>query len=151
MIDYTVAKILKQLAIILEENDFVLYYDKRFPSIRPRINNSRDYLYHNTLGYMTEPLTAFTFHDKDGHIDYCISYDKNFPWSLSYAKGTYPSRHPIYMPLSISFNPYKNYSEEEARELAKRIYKDLMTKPIETAIEKNQSFAQHYEVVVLTK
>lgn len=118
MIEHTVAKILKQLALILEEKGFILYYDKRFPSMRPRINESCDYLYHNTLGYMTEPLTTFTFHDKNSHVDYGITYIKDFPWSLSYAKETYPSRYPIYMPLSVSFNPYKNYSNEEARELA---------------------------------
>ena len=40
MSDFTAAKILKQLALILEENDFVIYYDKRFPSMKPHINDS---------------------------------------------------------------------------------------------------------------
>ena len=34
MSEFTVAKILKQLVLILEKNDFVLYYDKRFPSMK---------------------------------------------------------------------------------------------------------------------
>lgn len=151
MNEYTVAKILKQLALLLEKNGFVLYYDKRFPSMKPRINKSCDYLYHNTLGYMTEPLTTFTFHDKDSHVAYGITYVKDFPWSLSYAKEIYPSRYPIYMPLSISFNPYKTYSEDEANELAMKLYKDLMTKPINDYIEKDLSFAQHYKDLALTK
>lgn len=151
MSEFTVAKILKHLALILEENGFVIYYDKRFPSMKPRINESCDYLYHNTLGYMTEPLTAFTFHDKNNHVDYGINYNKDFPWSLQYAKYTYPSFHRIYAPSSVSFNPYKNYSEEEARELAKKFYKDLMAKPINDYIEKDLSFTQHYEDLVLTK
>lgn len=40
MNEFTVAKILKQLALILKENGFVIYYDKRFPSMKPHINNS---------------------------------------------------------------------------------------------------------------
>ena len=151
MIEHTAAKILKQLVLLLEKNDFILYYDKRFPSMRPRVNKSCDYLYHNTLGYMREPLTTFTFHDKDNHIDYCVSYNKDFPWSLQYAKYTYPSFHHIYAPLSVSFNPYKNYSEEEANELAEKIYDDLITKPIDKHIESDLSFAQHYENLILNK
>ena len=40
MSEFTVAKILKQLALILEENGFVIYYDKRFPSMKPHINDT---------------------------------------------------------------------------------------------------------------
>ena len=44
MSEFTVAKILKQLALILEENDFVIYYDKRFPSMKPHINDTTPYI-----------------------------------------------------------------------------------------------------------
>lgn len=40
MSEFTVAKILKHLALILEENNFVIYHDKRFPSMKPHINDS---------------------------------------------------------------------------------------------------------------
>lgn len=149
MIDYTIAKILKQLVIILEENDFVLYYDKRFPSMRPRINESCDYLYHNCLGYMTEPLTTFRCRDKNSQINYSIAYNKKFPHSLRYDKSDYPSSFNIYKSLSI--NPYQNYSEDEAKERAKKIYDDLMKKPVETYSQQDQSFAKHYETVTLSE
>ena len=92
MSEFTVAKILKQLALILEENGFVLYYNKRFPSMKPHINDNTPYLYHNSLGHMHQPCLQFRFHDKDKQIDYAIRYDKNFPRSLKYDKTPYPNR-----------------------------------------------------------
>ena len=97
MSEFTVAKILKQLALILEENGFVIYYDKRFPSMKPHINSNTPYLYHNSLGHMHQPCLQFRFHDKDKQIDYAVRYDKNFPRSLKYDKTPYPNRAVVYM------------------------------------------------------
>lgn len=35
--ELNVARVLKQLVYILEDNDFVLYYDKRFKSSVPQV------------------------------------------------------------------------------------------------------------------
>ena len=51
MTKFIIARILKQLALILEENGFVFYYDKRFDSMKPKINNKCDYLYRDVLGH----------------------------------------------------------------------------------------------------
>lgn len=151
MSEFTVAKILKQLVLILEKNDFVLYYDKRFPSMKPHINDSTPYLYHNSLGHMHQPCLQFRFRDKDKQIDYAICYDKNFPRSLKYDKTPYPNRAVVYMRLPTSLNPYQTYSEDEAKELAMTWYKNLMKKPVEKTIKSNSTFIDHYEAVVLTK
>lgn len=63
--ELNVARVLKQLVYILEENDFVLYYDKRFKSSAPQIDGEHDYLYHNFLDNPYSPLT------------YCISATVN--------------------------------------------------------------------------
>lgn len=149
MIEHNVAKILKQLALIFEENGFVIYYDNRFPSMRPRINETCDYLYHNCLGYMCEPLLEFKCRDKESQITHSISYNKNFPHSLRYDKCTYPSSFNIYKSLSI--HPYQKYSEDETKELAKKLYNNLMKKPVETYIQRDLSFAKHYEAVTLSE
>lgn len=151
MSEFTVAKILKQLALILEENDFVLYYDKRFPSMKPHINSNTPYLYHNSLGHMHQPCLKFRFHDKNKQTDYAIRYDKNFPRSLKYDKTSYPNQAPVYMSLPTSLNPCQKYSENEAKELAMTWYKNLMKKPIEKTIKSDNAFTDHYETVVLTK
>lgn len=151
MSDFTAAKILKQLALILEENDFVLYYDKRFPSMKPHINNSTPYLYHNSLGHMHQPCLQFRFHDKDKQIDYAVRYDKNFPRSLKYDKTSYPNQVPVYMSLPTAIYSYQTYSEDEAKELAMKLYKSLMKKPVEKTIKSDSAFTNHYEAVVLTK
>ena len=118
MSEFTIAKILKHLALILEENGFILYYDKRFPSMKPHINDTAPYLYHNSLGHMHQPCLQFRFHDKDKQIDYAVCYDKNFPRSLKYDKTPYPNRTVVYMRLPTSLNPCQKYSEDEAKELA---------------------------------
>lgn len=151
MTNYTIAKILKQLALLLEENDFVLYYDKRFPPLKPKINNKCDYLYRDILEHDQDPFLQFQCHDKNSHIDYCIGYNEDFPQTLRYSKYTYPSFHRTYNSLSVSFDPHKDYSEEEARKLARAWYEDLMTKPIETAVESDQSFAKFHKAVFLNK
>lgn len=151
MSEFTVAKILKQLALILEENDFVLYYDKRFPSMKPHINDSTPYLYHNSLGHMHQPCLQFKFRDKDKQIDYAIRYDKNFPRSLKYDKTPYPNRAVVYMSLPTAIYSYQTYSEDEAKELAMKLYKSLMKKPVEKTIKSDSAFTNHYEAVVLTK
>lgn len=151
MSEFTVAKILKQLALILEENGFVIYYDKRFPSMKPHINDSTPYLYHNSLGHMHQPCLQFKFHDKNKEIDYAIRYDKDFPRSLKYDKTPYPNRAVVYMRLPTSFNPCQTYSEDEAKELAMTWYKNLMKKPVEKTIKSKCTFIDHYEAVVLTK
>ena len=151
MSDFTAAKILKQLALILEENDFVLYYDKRFPSMKPHINNSTPYLYHNSLGHMHQPCLQFRFHDKDKQIDYAVRYDKNFPRSLKYDKTPYPNQTPVYMSLPTAIYSYQTYSEDEAKELAMKLYKSLMKKPIEKTIKSDSALIDHYEAIVLTE
>lgn len=151
MSELTIARILKQLALILEENGFVLYYDKRFPSMKPHINDSTPYLYHNSLGHMHQPCLQLRFHDKDKEIDYAIRYDKNFPRSLKYDKTPYPNQIPVYMSLPTSLNPCQKYSEDEAKELAMTWYKKLMKKPVESNIKSNNAFTDHYEAIVLTK
>ena len=151
MSEFTVAKILKQLALILEENGFVLYYDKRFPSLKPHINDNTPYLYHNSLSHMHQPCLQFRFRDKDKQIDYAICYDKNFPRSLKYDKTPYPNRAVVYMRLPTSLNPCQTYSEDEAKELAMKWYRELMKKPIEKTIKNNNAFTDHYEDLVLTK
>ena len=151
MSEFTVAKILKHLALILEEKGFVLYYDKRFPSMKPHINDSTPYLYHNSLGHMHQPCLQFKFHDKNRQIDYAVRYDKNFPKSLKYDKTPYPNRAVVYMRLPTSLNSYQTYSEDEAKELAITWYKNLMKKPVEKTIKSTNAFTDHYEAIVLTK
>lgn len=151
MSEFTVAKILKQLILILEKNDFVIYYDKRFPSMKPHINDSTPYLYHNLLGHMHQPCLQFKFHDKNKQIDYAIRYDKNFPRSLKYDKTSYPNRAVVYISLPTSLNPCQTYSENETKELAMTWYRELMKKPIEKTIKSKSTFTDHYEAVVLTK
>ena len=151
MSEFTVAKILKHLALILEENDFVLYYDKRFPSMKPHMNDNTPYLYHNSLGHMHQPCLQFKFHDKNKQTDYAIRYDKNFPRSLKYDKTPYPNRAVVYMSLPTSLNSYQTYSEDEAEELAMKLYKDLMKKPVKKTIKNDNAFTEHYKAIVLTK
>ena len=151
MSEFTAAKILKHLVLILEENDFVIYYDKRFPSMKPHINDTAPYLYHNSLGHMHQPCLPFRFHDKDKQIDYAVRYNKNFPRSLKYDKTPYPNRAIVYMRLPTSLNPCQTYSEDEAKELAMTWYKELMKKPIEKTIKNDSAFTRYYETVVLTK
>jgi len=151
MSEFTIAKILKQLALILEENGFVLYYDKRFPSMKPHINDRTPYLYHNLLGHMHQPCLQFRFRDKNKQIDYAVRYDKNFPRSLKYDKTPYPNQAPVYMSLPTSLNPCQKYSEDEVKELAMTWYKNLMKKPVEKTIKNDNTFTRYYEAVVLTK
>ena len=151
MSEFTVAKILKQLVLILEKNDFVLYYDKRFPSLKPRINDHTPYLYHNSLSHMHQPCLQFRFHDKDKQIDYAVRYDKNRPRSLKYDKTPYPNRAFVYMSLPTAIHPYQTYSEDEAKELAMKLYKSLMKKPVEKTIKSDSTFTNHYESVYLSK
>lgn len=151
MSEFTVAKILKQLVLILEKNDFVLYYDKRFPSLKPRINDHTPYLYHNSLSHMHQPCLQFRFHDKDKQIDYAVRYDKNRPRSLKYDKTPYPNRAVVYMSLPTATHPYQTYSEDEAKELAMKLYKSLMKKPVEKTIKSDSTFTNHYESVYLNK
>lgn len=151
MREFTVAKILKQLVLILEKNDFVLYYDKRFPSLKPRINDHTPYLYHNSLSHMHQPCLQFRFHDKDKQIDYAVRYDKNRPRSLKYDKTPYPNRAVVYMSLPTAIHPYQTYSEDEAKELAMKLYKSLMKKPVEKTIKSDSAFIDHYEAIVLTE
>lgn len=151
MSEFTVAQILKQLALIIEENGFVIYYDKRFPSMKPHINDNTPYLYHNSLGHMHQPCLQFRFRDKDKQIDYAIRYDKNFPRSLKYDKTPYPNRAVVYMSLPTAIYSYQTYSEDEAKELAMKLYKSLMKKPVEKTIKSDSAFTNHYEAVVLTK
>lgn len=151
MTKFIIARILKQLALILEENGFVLYYDKRFDSMKPKVNDKCDYLYRDVLGHDQDPFLQFECHDKDCQIDYCVGYNRNLPETLCYSKHPYPSFYRTYKSLSISFDPQKNYSENEAKELAKKLYEDLMKQPIEPRADNDPSYAKYHEAVVLNK
>lgn len=151
MTKFIIARILKQLALTLEENGFVLYYDKRFDSMKPKINDKCDYLYRDVLGHDQDPFLQFECRDKDSQVDYCIGYNKAFPETLRYSKHPYPSFYRTYNSLSVSFDPQKDYSEKEAKKLAKKLYEDLMKQPIQPRTNDDPSYEKYHEAVVLNK
>lgn len=121
------ARVLKQLVYILEENDFVLYYDKRFESLKPQIDDEHDYLYHESLGDPYSPLTYLHFRDSKSRMDYNLDYRDVFTHTLHYSKYLYPMpQNPFSLKMETYLDPYKEYSETEAKELAEKIFYELM-------------------------
>ena len=125
--ELNVARVLKQLVYILEENDFVLYYDKRFESLKPQIDNERNYLYHQYLDNPYSPITYLSFRDSELNTDYHLDYRDEFTHTLHYSKYPYPMpQNPRSLKMETYIDPYKEYSETEAKELAQEIFNELM-------------------------
>lgn len=122
------ARVLKQLVYILEDNDFILYYDKRFKSSAPQIDDEHDYLYHNFLDNPYSPLTYLHFRDSESNTDYNLDYRDVFTHTLHYSKYLYPMpQNPFSHKMETYLDPYKVYSEAEAKELAEEIFNELMS------------------------
>lgn len=125
--ELNVARVLKQLVYILEENDFVLYCDKRFESLKPQIDDTRDYLYHYYLDNPYSPITYLSFRDSELNTDYNLNYRDEFTHTLHYSKYPYPmTQNPRSLKMETYIDPYKEYSEIEAKELAQEIFSELM-------------------------
>lgn len=125
--ELNVARVLKQLVYILEENDFVLYYDKRFESLKPQIDDQHDYLYHNSFDCPYSPVTYLRFRDSESRMDYNLDYRDVFTHTLHYSKYLYPiPQNPFSLKMETYLDPYKVYSEAEAKELAEKIFYELM-------------------------
>lgn len=150
--ELNVARVLKQLVYILEENDFVLYYDKRFESLKPQIDDEHDYLYNEYLNKKHYPVTYLKFRDSGSRTDYNLDYRDSFTHTLHYSKYHYPMpQNPFSLKMEIYLDPYKAYSEAEAKELAEKIYNELMSlKPI--LFDQNTDRSTKYrEFITLTK
>ena len=125
--ELNVARVLKQLVYILEEHGFVFYYDKRFDVSRPQLDDKHDYLYHEFLDNPYSPLTYLHFTDSESKIDYNLDYRNNFTHTLHYSKYPYPMpRNPYTLKMETYLDPYKEYNDNEAKELAKNIFDELM-------------------------
>lgn len=145
------ARVMKQLVYILEENDFVLYYDKRFESLKPQIDDEHDYLYHESLGDPYSPMTYLKFRDSESKTDYNLDYRDVFTHTLHYSKYLYPMpQNPFSHKMETYLDPYKVYSEAEAKELAEEIYDELMNAEI-VQIGPNSQQAKYREFITLTK
>lgn len=149
--ELNVARVLKQLVYILEENDFVLYYDKRFESLKPQIDDEHDYLYNEHLGEPHHPLTYLKFRDSESKTDYNLDYRDEFTHTLHYSKYLYPMpQNPFSLKMETYLDPYKAYSEVEAKELAEEIYNELMNvKTVQSASNYQQT--KYREFITLTK
>lgn len=150
--ELNVARVLKQLVYILEENDFVLYYDKRFESLKPQIDDEHDYLYNEYLNEKYHPVTYLRFRDSESKTDYNLDYRDSFTHTLHYSKYHYPMpQNPFSLKMETYLDPYKTYSEAEAKELAEKIYNELMSlKPI--LFDQNTDRSTKYrEFITLTK
>lgn len=150
--ELNVARVLKQLVYILEENDFVLYYDKRFESLKPQIDDEHDYLYNEYLNEKYHPVTYLRFRDSESKTDYNLDYRDGFNHTLHYSKYLYPMpQNPFSLKMETYLDPYKVYSEAEAKELAEKIYNELMSlKPILFDQNTDRS-TKHREFITLTK
>lgn len=149
--EQNVARVLKQLVYILEENDFVLYYDKRFESLKPEIDDEHDYLYHELLGDPYSPMTYLKFRDSESKVDYNLDYRDVFTHTLHYSKYLYPMpQNPFSHKMETYLDPYKVYSEAEAKELAENIFNELMN--VETVqIGPHSQQTKYREFITLTK
>ena len=149
--ELNVARVLKQLVYILEDNDFVLYYDKRFKSSVPQIDDEHDYLYDNFLDNPYSPLTYLRFRDSESKTDYHLDYRDVFTHTLHYSKYLYPMpQNPFSLKMETYLDPYKAYSEVEAKELAEEIYNELMNvKTVQSASNYQQT--KYREFTTLTK
>lgn len=126
--ELNVARVLKQLVYILEDNDFVLYYDKRFESLKPQIDDEHDYLYNELLDEPHHPLTYLKFRDSESKTDYNLDYRDEFTHTLHYSKYLYPMpQNPFSLKMETYLDPYKINSEAETKELAEKIFNELMS------------------------
>lgn len=150
--ELNVARVLKQLVYILEENDFVLYYDKRFESLKPQIDDEHDYLYNEYLNKKHYPVTYLKFRDSESRTDYNLDYRDSFTHTLHYSKYHYPMpQNPFSLKMETYLDPYKAYSEAEAKDLAEKIYNELMSlKPILFDQSTDRS-TKYHEFITLTK
>lgn len=150
--ELNVARVLKQFVYILEDNDFVLYYDKRFESLKPQIDDEHDYLYHDSYDGHYSPMTYLRFRDSESKVDYNLDYRDVFTHTLHYSKYLYPMpQNPFSLKMETYLDPYKTYSEAEAKELAEKIYNELISlKPI--LFDQNTDHSIKYrEFITLTK
>lgn len=149
--ELNVARVLKQLVYILEENDFVLYYNKRFESLKPQIDDEHDYLYHESYDGPYSPMTYLRFRDSESKTDYNLDYRDEFTHTLHYSKYLYPMpQNPFSLKMETYLDPYKAYSEVEAKELAEEIYNELMNvKTVQSASNYQQT--KYREFITLTK
>lgn len=149
--ELNVARVLKQLVYILEENDFVLYYDKRFESLKPQIDDEHDYLYNEHLGEPHHPLTYLKFRDSESKTDYNLDYRDEFTHTLHHSKYLYPMpQNPFSHKMETYLDPYKTYSEAEAKELAEKIYNELMSvKTVQIGTKYQQT--KYRKFITLTK
>lgn len=147
-----VARVLKQLVYILESNGFMLYYDKRFESLKPQIDDEHDYLYNEHLNEKYHPLTYLHFHDSESKVDYNLNYRDVFTHTLHYSKYSYPMpRNPFSLEMETYLNPYKVYSEIEARELAEEIFNELLHVKTMPFKPNDIQITKYRETITLTK
>lgn len=149
--ELNVARVLKQLVYILEDNDFVLYYDKRFESLKPQIDDEHDYLHHESYDGPYSPMTYLRFRDSESKVDYHLDYRDVFTHTLHYSKYLYPMpQNPFSLKMETYLDPYKVYSETEAKELAEEIYNELMDAKI-VQIGANAQQTKYRTFITLTK
>ena len=149
--ELNIARVLKQLVYILEENDFELYYDKRFESLKPQIDDEHDYLYHESYDGPYSPMTYLRFRDSESRMDYNLDYRDTFTHTLHCSKYLYPMpQNPFSLKMETYLDPYKAYSEVEAKELAEEIYNELMNvKTVQSASNYQQT--KYREFITFTK
>lgn len=149
--ELNVARVLKQLVYILEENDFVLYYDKRFESLKPQIDDEHDYLHHESYDGPYSPMTYLRFRDSESKVDYHLDYRDAFTHTLHYSKYLYPMpQNPFSHKMETYLDPYKAYTDAEAKELAEKIYNELMNvKTVQIGTKYQQ--IKYREFTTLTK
>ena len=150
--ELNVARVLKQLVYILEDNDFVLYYDKRFESLKPQIDDEHDYLYHDAFDGPYSPMTYLQFRDSESKVDYNLDYRDVFTHTLHYSKYLYPMpQNPFSLKMETYLDPYKVYSEAEAKELAEEIFNELVSKNNQNFAPNDTRPTKHRKFITLTK
>ena len=150
--ELNVARVLKQLVYILEEHDFVLYYDKRFESLKPQIDAEHDYLYHDSYDGPYSPMTYLRFRDSESKTDYNLDYRDVFTHTLHYSKYLYPMpQNPFSHKMETYLDPYKTYSEAEAKELAEEIFDELMNVEKMSFAPNDTRSTKYREFTLLTK
>lgn len=150
--ELNVARVLKQLVYILEENDFVLYYDKRFESLKPQIDDEHDYLYHDAFGGPYSPMTYLRFRDSESKTDYNLDYRDVFTHTLHYSKYLYPMpQNPFSHKMDNYLDPYKEYTVDEAKELAQKIYDELIKANKQFFKPNDERYTKYREFITLTK
>ena len=150
--ELNVARVLKQLAYILKKHNFVLYYDKRFESLKPQIDDEHDYLYHEFLDDPYNPLTYLRFKDNESKIDYHLDYRDEFTHTLHYSKYSYPMpRNPRSLKMKTYLDPYKEYTKDEAQELAQNIFNELTQTNKHVFKPNDEPYVKYREFTTLTK